>query len=184
MRIIAGKWRGKPLAAPPGETTRPTSDRAREALFSMLVSRVGDFEDLNVADLFAGTGALGLEALSRGAAGCVFVESNPMALKALQANIAKTGAADVSQVMAQPAESLTAARKPCDILFLDPPYGGGLGPKVLRRIATKGWIAPGAWVSLETARDENVVLDGFTVDAVRDHGKARLHLLRYGSEKE
>lgn len=184
MRIIAGKWRGKPLAAPAGEDTRPTSDRAREALFSMLVSRVGAFDSLTVADLFAGTGALGLEALSRGAASCVFVESNPAALKALQTNIAKTGATEISQLVAQPAESLSAARKPCDILFLDPPYGSGLGPRVLRRIAAKGWIAPGAWVSLETARDENVAPEGFTVDAVRDYSKARLHLLRYESGKE
>lgn len=147
----------------------------------MLVSRVGSFEDLAVADLFAGTGALGLEALSRGARQCVFVESDPQALKALRANIEKLGAADAAQVMAQPVEAVTALRRACDLIFLDPPYRSGLGHKALRRIAAKGWIASGAWISLETARDETVELEGFEVDTVRDHGKARLHLLRYGA---
>ena len=79
LRIIAGQWRGRKLQAPPGETTRPTADRTRETLFSMLVSRLGSFEGLSVADLFAGSGALGLEALSRGAGSCVFVEQDPAA---------------------------------------------------------------------------------------------------------
>ena len=88
MRIIAGEWRGRPLVAPKGDTTRPTADRTREALFSMLASRLGSFEGLAVADLFAGSGALGLEALSRGAASCLFVEQDKPALDALRANIA------------------------------------------------------------------------------------------------
>ena len=94
MRIIAGAWRGRPLAAPAGAATRPTADRARETLFSMLTSRLGTFEGLTVADLFAGTGALGLEALSRGAAHATFVETDRSALAALKANIAKLGAAE------------------------------------------------------------------------------------------
>ena len=88
MRIIAGAWRGRPLEAPAGTATRPTSDRAREGLFSMLASRIGSFEGLHVADLFAGTGALGLEALSRGAAHCTFVEKDRAALDALRRNVA------------------------------------------------------------------------------------------------
>src|SRR6218665_1739038 len=92
MRIISGQWRGRPLDAPKGDATRPTSDRAREGLFSMLASRLGSLQDLRVADLFAGTGALGLEALSRGAASCTFVEKDKAALDALRANIAKLGA--------------------------------------------------------------------------------------------
>ena len=88
MRIIAGQWRGRNLATPKGDETRPTADRTREALFSMLVSRLGSFEGLRVADLFAGTGALGLEALSRGAAHCTFVENERLALDALKANVA------------------------------------------------------------------------------------------------
>jgi len=91
MRIIAGQWRGRVLAAPKGDATRPTADRTREALFSMLTSRVGDFEGLAVADLFAGSGALGFEALSRGAASCLFVEQDRAALDALRANAEKLG---------------------------------------------------------------------------------------------
>lgn len=181
MRIISGKWRGRPLAAPAGEATRPTSDRAREALFSMLTSRLGDFDDLRVVDIFAGTGALGLEALSRGAAHCTFVESDPKALKALRSNIDKLGASDMAQVLAQPAEAMMAAREPCHLLLLDPPYRSGLGQKMLTRLAAKGWVADEAWISLETARDETVDITGFSIDAVRDHGKARIHLLRYSA---
>ena len=92
LRIISGQWRGRKLAAPAGDTTRPTADRTRETLFSMLVSRLGSLEGLKVADLFAGSGALGLEALSRGAATCVFSEQDPAALKALRANIEGLGA--------------------------------------------------------------------------------------------
>ena len=98
MRIIAGKWRGRPLLAPEGLATRPTSARAREALFSMLASRIGSFADMQVLDLFAGTGALGLEALSRGAAHALFIERDAAAVRLLQQNIARLGAdADVLQ---------------------------------------------------------------------------------------
>ncbi|MBS0477308.1 MAG: RsmD family RNA methyltransferase, partial [Proteobacteria bacterium] len=94
MRIVAGEWRGRKLQAPAGDATRPTADRTRETLFSMLVSRLGSFEGLAVADLFAGSGALGLEALSRGAASCVFAEQDPAAIRALRANVAALRAAD------------------------------------------------------------------------------------------
>ena len=103
MRIIAGNWRGRPLVAPKGDATRPTADRTREALFSMLVSRLGSFEGLAVADLFAGSGALGIEALSRGAASCLFVEQDRAALDALKANLAKLDAP-------APADAPTSAR--------------------------------------------------------------------------
>jgi 16S rRNA (guanine966-N2)-methyltransferase len=171
VRIIAGRWRGRPLVAPPGEATRPTSDRAREALFSMLLSRLGSFEELRVADIFAGTGALGLEALSRGAKSCTFVERDPAALAALKANIARLGATG-ADVRAQAAEGFTGG--PYDLVFLDPPYRSGLGQQVLPRLA----LEPGAWASLETAFDEDVDLPGFGVETVRRHGKAKLALLR------
>ena len=87
MRVIAGQWRGRPLVAPAGQGTRPTADRTREALFSMLVSRIGSLEGLRVADLYAGSGALGIEALSRGAAQAVFVENDPAAVRAIRANL-------------------------------------------------------------------------------------------------
>ncbi|QHL91568.1 16S rRNA (guanine(966)-N(2))-methyltransferase RsmD [Sphingomonas changnyeongensis] len=171
MRIISGQWRGRTLIAPEGEATRPTADRTREALFSMLTSRLGSFEALRVADLFAGTGALGLEALSRGAGACVFVERDHAALAALKANIARLGATG-AEIRAQAAEGFAGG--PFDIVFLDPPYRSGLGVKVLPRLA----LEPGCWASIETAFDEDVEVPGFAVDAVRRHGKAKLTLLR------
>jgi 16S rRNA (guanine966-N2)-methyltransferase len=171
VRIIAGQWRGRPLRAPAGEATRPTADRVREALFSMLASRVGSFEGLQVADLFAGSGALGLEALSRGAAHCVFVENDRRAVDSIRANIAALGAS--GEVLARSAEH-AALPRPADLAFLDPPYGSGLAPAVLAKLA----IAPGGWVSVETGRGEAVAAEGYEVDSERSYGKARITLLR------
>ena len=178
MRIIAGAWRGRPLVAPVGAETRPTADRARETLFSMLTSRLGTFEGLRVADLFAGTGALGLEALSRGAAHATFIETDRAALAALKANIAKLGAAERTDVLARSADAPGTAIAPYDLVLLDPPYGKGLGERALAALRQGGWLAPGAWVSVETRRDETLAAEGLMTDAVRDVGKARLHLLR------
>lgn len=175
MRIISGQWRGRALVAPAGDATRPTADRVREALFSMLTSRLGSFEGLRVLDGFAGTGALGLEALSRGAAHATFIERDAAAVKALRGNIEKLGAN--ASVIASPVESIGVAPAPCDLLMLDPPYGSGLGETALARLAANGWIAPHALISVETARKDTLASD-FEVLAVRDHGKARLHLLR------
>ena len=171
MRIIAGRWRGRPLIAPQGRATRPTADRVREALFSMLASRLGSFEGLEVADLFAGSGALGLEALSRGAAHCVFVENDGAAVAAIRANLASLGAS--GDVLARSAGH-AALPAPADLAFLDPPYGSGLAPAVLAKLA----IAPGGWVSVETGRGEAVAAEGYEVDAERSYGKARITLLR------
>src|SRR5881628_1352305 len=124
MRIIAGQWRGRKLIAPAGQSTRPTSDRAREALFSMLASRIGSFADLRVADLFAGSGALGLEALSRGAAHATFVDNNASAAAAIRRNAEKLKAP--VQIMTLSALSLPKS-VPFDIVFADPPYGPGSG---------------------------------------------------------
>ena len=171
MRIIAGRWRGRPLVAPQGQDTRPTSDRAREGLFSMLASRLGTFEGLQVADLFAGSGALGLEALSRGAAHCLFVENDRRAVEAIRANLAAFGASgDVLQRGAEQAVLPEAV----DLAFLDPPYGSGLAGAVLARLP----LAPGGWASVETARGEAVAAPGYEVDSERNYGKARITLLR------
>lgn len=177
MRIVAGRWRGRPLAAPAGDATRPTADRVREALFSMLASRLGSFDELAVLDVFAGTGALGLEALSRGASRATFVENDRAAIAALRANIAKLGAD--ATILPQRAEGLGRATTAHHLAFLDPPYDAGLAVPTLERLAAQGWLAPQAWVSVETARDISIDVDGFAPDATRDHGKARLHLLRY-----
>lgn len=178
MRIIAGAWRGRPIVAPKGEDTRPTADRVREALFSMLASRLGDFADLAVADLFAGSGALGLEALSRGAASCVFVEQDRPALDALRANIARLGAK--ADVRAQSVLALGPAVAPLDVILMDPPYGSGAGAVALDKLARLGWVSDATWVSIETAKPERVAVAGFVEDVSRVHGKARITLLRRG----
>ena len=177
MRIISGKWGGRTLYSPPGATTRPTADRTREALFSMLASRIGSFEELAVADLFAGSGALGLEALSRGAASCLFVEHDRAAIDALKANIAKLGATG-AEVRATSALALGPAPKPLDLILMDPPYGTGAGAVALDKLGRLGWTGPATWISIETAKDEIVDVAGFTADVTRVHGKARLTLLR------
>jgi 16S rRNA (guanine966-N2)-methyltransferase len=173
MRIVAGAWRGRPIEAPAGETTRPTSDRAREALFSMLASRLGTFEGLRVADLFAGSGALGLEALSRGAAQCTFVETDRQAIEALRRNIAKLGAGERADVRAQSA--LHGVPGPFDLVLMDPPYASGFGPRALAALGDA--VAPGAWVSLETGPRETVAAEGFTLETERVHGKAKISLM-------
>ena len=138
----------------------------------MLTSRLGSFEGIAVVDLFAGTGALGLEALSRGAARCTFVERDRAALDALNANIRKLGA-DHADVRAQSAE--TFAGGPFDLALIDPPYRSGLGQLALARIR----LSPGAWASLETARDERIEVEGFAIETERNFGKAKITLLRY-----
>ncbi len=176
MRIIAGTFRGRPLIAPKGEATRPTADRTREALFSMLTSRVGSFEGLAVADLFAGSGALGLEALSRGAASCLFVEQDRAALDALRANADKLSIRP--DIRAGSVLSLGPAAKPLDLIMMDPPYGTGAGAVALDKLARLGWTSPATWVSIETAKGEKVEVDGFVTDTERVHGKAMLTILR------
>ncbi|MFS0770779.1 16S rRNA (guanine(966)-N(2))-methyltransferase RsmD [Sphingomonas sp. 1P08PE] len=176
MRVIAGQWRGRPLVAPKGEATRPTADRTREALFSMLASRLGSFEELAVADLFAGSGALGIEALSRGAASCLFVEQDRAALDALKGNLAKLGAR--SDVRATSVMALGPAAAPLDLIMMDPPYGTGAGSVALDKLTRLGWIGPATWVTIETAKQEEIAPEGYAVDATRVHGKARITVLR------
>lgn len=178
MRIISGQWRSRPLIAPKGDTTRPTADRTRETLFSMLTSRLGSFEGLKVLDLFAGSGALGLEALSRGAASCTFVEQDKAALDALDANIAKLGAKAQCDVRRSSVLALGPAREAYGLILLDPPYASGAGEVALDKLARLGWFAPAAWISLETSARESVDVKGFTIDTSRDVGKARITLLR------
>ena len=178
MRIISGQWRSRPLVAPKGDTTRPTADRTRETLFSMLASRLGSFEDLAVLDLFAGSGALGLEALSRGAATCTFVEHDAAALKALETNIEKLGAQAQSDVRRSSVLSLGSAVKPFDVILMDPPYASGAGSVALDKLGRLDWFAPSAWISIETSNKENIDVKGFVIDTVRNVGKARLTLLR------
>jgi 16S rRNA (guanine966-N2)-methyltransferase len=175
VRIIAGAWRGRRLEAPPGQKTRPTADRVRETLFSMLASRLGTFEDLRVADLFAGSGALGLEALSRGAASAAFVENDAQAAAVIKRNAAKFGAS--VQIYSRSALTLPRS-EPFDLIFADPPYAVGSGSAVVEAVAKADWLAPGGWMSIETACKDVVDPGAFQLETSRDVGRARLWLLR------
>jgi 16S rRNA (guanine966-N2)-methyltransferase len=175
VRIIAGKWRGRALEAPRGLDTRPTADRVRETLFSMLASRLGSFEDLRVADLFAGSGALGLEALSRGAASATFVETDPGAAAIIRRNAERLGI--VIQVIGGSALALPRS-DPFDLIFADPPYAPGSGTQVVEAVLRAGWLAPGGWMSVETGRDDAVGPGELLIDITRVVGRARLTLLR------
>ncbi len=178
MRVIAGQWRGRKLTAPKGEETRPTADRTRETLFSMLNSRLGGFDGLVVADLFAGSGALGIEALSRGAASCLFAEQDRAALAALKGNLAALGIGANADVRAGSVLALGACPLPYDLILLDPPYGSGAAAVALDKLLRLGWIGPASWIAAETGRGEDVTVKGLTVESVRGVGKAQLTLLR------
>jgi 16S rRNA (guanine966-N2)-methyltransferase len=178
MRIVAGEWRGRKLAAPKGDATRPTADRARETLFAMLTSRLGDFEGLEVADLFAGSGALGLEALSRGAAQCLFVEQDRAAVEVIRTNIASLGAQGKTRVETGSVMQLRAAAKPLDLILADPPYNTGAGEVALDRLLRLGWIGPETWIALETSAKETVDIADLAIEAERRVGKGKLTLLR------
>ena len=144
----------------------------------MLTSRLGSFEQLSVMDLFAGSGALGLEALSRGAAHCLFVEQDRAALDALKANVDALDAGKAAEVRAGSVMALGQARRAYDVLLLDPPYGSGAGAVALDKLYRQGWIAPSAWIALETDRAESANSAGFVIDSERSIGKGRLTLMR------
>jgi len=177
VRIIAGEWRGRKLLPPPGIATRPTADRVRETLFSMLASRLGSFEGLRVADLYAGSGALGLEALSRGAAFAFFVDQDPRAIAAIRENLAAFGATDRARIVARAIQAATPD-EPFDLVFADPPYGVGSGNAALRLIIARGWAAEQSWICIESERGDRVEADGCSIEAERDVGRARVTLLR------
>ncbi|MFC3003325.1 16S rRNA (guanine(966)-N(2))-methyltransferase RsmD [Falsiroseomonas tokyonensis] len=184
LRLVAGRHRGRRLAAPPGETTRPTSDRVRQALFDMLwhapwAGREA-VEDQRVLDAFAGSGALGLEALSRGAAHASFLESDRVALAVLRQNVAMLKEEARCSVLGGDALRPRQAPAPCALVFLDPPYGRELVPKALAALAEAGWLAPGALVVAELGREEALELPGYAEQATREHGAARLVFLRAG----
>ncbi|HEX6784268.1 MAG TPA: 16S rRNA (guanine(966)-N(2))-methyltransferase RsmD [Sphingomicrobium sp.] len=175
MRIIAGRWRGRMIDAPPGMGTRPTADRVRETLFSMLASRLGSFDELRVADLFAGSGALGFEALSRGGASATFVETDAGAVAVIRRNAAKLGAN--AQVLSGSALALPRGG-PFDLIFADPPYSEGSGTAAIKAVLKGEWLAPGGWMSVETSRKDEVDGAGLEIGTSREVGRARLTLLR------
>ena len=180
MRIIGGAWRGRTLVAPPGETTRPTAERARQALFDMLMHAPWAGRDAvagaRVLDVFAGTGALGLEALSRGAAHATFVERDRAALRALRANIVACRA-DAAEVLAADATALPPG-PPCSLAFFDPPYGKGLASLAVSSARAAGRLARGALLVAELGRDDMMPEIEAELLAERAHGAARLIVMR------
>jgi 16S rRNA (guanine966-N2)-methyltransferase len=180
LRIVAGAWRGRALAVPAGQTTRPTADRVRQALFDMLMHAPWGgralLEGAAVLDGFAGTGALGLEALSRGAAHATFVEQDRAALAVLRANVAACRAEALCSVVAGDVLTLPAGPA-CGLVFLDPPYGQGLVPRALAALRGAGRVVAGTLVIAETGRDE-ARPGPEAVLADRTHGTARVTVWR------
>lgn len=181
MRIVAGKFRGKALLSPTDESIRPTSDRAREAMFNILASRIGvNLDGLKVLDLFAGTGALGLEALSRGASSAVFVDIGAEARGIIRDHIEAFGAGGIAKLLRRDATELGIAGTmgPFDLVFLDPPYGKGLGEKALVSLAAGNWLAKDATIVLEEGAEAALDLPpGFEVDDRREYGAAAVHFI-------
>ena len=181
MRIIGGAWRGRTLVAPVGPATRPTSERARQATFDMLAHAPwagrSALSDATVLDAFAGSGALGLEALSRGAASAAFMDTSRAALDAIRANLGACRA--TATVFAADATRPPRATAAATLVFLDPPYGQALVPRALVALATAGWLAPGALLVAETGRDEPAPFADEPL-ARRTHGAATLWFGRSG----
>lgn len=183
MRIIGGAKRGLKLAelgaGDPDAHLRPTSDRVREAIFNLLInSHHLRLDGARVLDLFAGTGALGLEALSRGAAHVAFVDDGPLSGALLRQNIDKMRAAGVTQVFRRDATALGAALvPPSTLVFLDPPYGKGLGARALGAARSGGWLAPEAVVVWEESTPQ-LPPEGFVTLDQRRYGQTHVTLLR------
>lgn len=163
MRIVGGRLRGKPLAAPGSSAIRPTSDRLREAIFNILIHGQGDsVSGARVLDLFAGTGAMGFEALSRGAAFATFVEDGREAHGLLRRNVEALGLGDVTRLVRRDATAigLAAAIPLADLVFCDPPYGRALAEAALASCRAGNWLADGAIVVIEEAADSRFALPG------------------------
>ena len=183
MRIVGGKFKGRAIAAPEGPDTRPTSDRAREAVFNVLAHAEWSpgLEGRHVLDLFAGSGALGFEAISRGAAFALFVETDAAARGTLRDNIEALGLFGVTRIHRRDATDLgmkpAGLGEPFDLVFMDPPYHRGLGEAALERLAPGGWITPDALIVFECAADEEPGTAGFETLDTRPYGAAKVLFL-------
>ena len=181
MRIIAGKFRSKKLNSPKSDDIRPTIDRVRQAIFNILSSRLNnDFSDLRVLDLFAGTGAFGIEALSRGANYVCFVDNGLEARGIIRAHIERFGIAGEAKLLKLNALNLGEADKfeAFNLVFIDPPYGKNLGGKALLNAYQNGWIAKGAIIVLEEKAGVEVDLpDGFELLDRRKYGGTEVWLV-------
>ena len=183
MRIVGGRLRGRPLAAPTSQAIRPTADRLRESLFNILVHAYGDpIADARVLDLFAGTGALGLEALSRGAAFALFIDEGAEARALLRENVATLGLGGTTRIFRRDATKLGVAHpiEAFSLAFLDPPYGRGLAEQALASARAGGWLAPGALVVVEEAAKPGFAApEGFDEIERRSYDDSALILLRH-----
>jgi 16S rRNA (guanine966-N2)-methyltransferase len=183
MRIVGGKFKGRSIAAPAGQATRPTSDRVREAIFNILAHGIEGFsvEGARDLDLFAGTGALGLEALSRGARFCQFVDDDAAARGLIRRNADGLGVIGQCKIWRRDATKLgpCAPQPPFDLVFADPPYSRGLGHKALAALVAGGWLAPGAVVVLEEAVKAQVSdVAGLTLLDRRVYGDTQVRFYR------
>ncbi len=184
MRIVGGQFRGRALVAPQSEGTRPTSDRVREAVFNILAHGIDGFQvdGARVLDLFAGTGALGVEALSRGAAFCMFVEEDAAARGVIRENVEALGLTGVTKIFRRDATGLGPAGKygGFSLLFADPPYDAGLASKALVSAAAGGWLAPSAVVVVEERAGTAVALPaGFEHCDTRSWGDTQVVFARW-----
>lgn len=185
MRIVAGSLKGRAIVTPEGQTTRPTSDRARQAIFNVLEHApwAEGLHEARVIDLYAGSGALGFEALSRGAAFCLFVDTDDGARGAIRENMDAYGLFGRCRVHRRSATDLGprpgSAGEAFTLAFLDPPYARGLGEQTLARLLEGGWLAPGAIVVFERGSDEpEIDTPGYERLDARDYGTARVLFLR------
>lgn len=182
MRIVGGSFRGRSLKAPQSHAIRPTSDRLRESIFDILAHAYGDpVRDANAIDLFAGTGALGLEALSRGAARVLFVDDGAEARALLRANIESLGVGGVTRVFRRDATKLGLAPpgEVFSLAFLDPPYGKGLASRSLGSLVSGGWLAPNALIVVEeSAQGEVAMPDGLALKDSRRYGDTQIIIAR------
>lgn len=183
MRIVGGKHKGRAIVAPSGTFTRPTSDRGRESVFNILAHGVDgvNMSGARVADIFAGTGALGLEALSRGAESCIFIENNNSAIAALKKNISTLGEESASTIITGTAQNApTPPGGPVDIAFVDAPYERGLSAPALERLVAKVWLKPGSIVIIEVGQNEEFIpIDIFEIIKDKTAGPARHIFLKY-----
>jgi 16S rRNA (guanine966-N2)-methyltransferase len=180
MRIVGGSLKGRPIATPAGRETRPTSDRARQAVFNILVHGEDTPQDQMVLDAFAGSGALGLEALSRGARFATFLEIAGPAVQTIRTNVTNFKLQEKAEILRVDAASPPIRRgEPADLVFLDPPYGLRLLEASLTFLAARGWLAPGALCVAEVGATEHFTKPaGFTIEDERRYGAARILFLR------
>ncbi len=181
MRIVGGRFRSHPLVPPKGSATRPTSDKVRQALFNVLEHAIGvDFDGARVLDLFAGSGALGLEALSHGAKFCCFIDDAASARACIHKNVEALGLTGAAKIWRRDATRLGEAGtlSPFDLVFCDPPYGKGLGEKALGAALEGGWLKPDSIAVLEERADAEIELpEGFRVLETRTYGDTQLLIL-------